>query len=285
MKGSKAICVVFIAAAALIPAHALAVDGVVLIDQNRALAGSITPGDAAGFPVTISQPGSYRLSGNLTVPDQNTTAILITASHVTIDLNGFAILGPTDCSGNLNPCAAAGTGRGIATPGTPFLSGGNVPVFNVTIRNGTVQGMGDLGIFLQGDSHLVEQMHVRSNGNGGILIESSQDAGTSIVQNNTLQRNGRSADANAARNGIQVLRGAVRNNVVDASGTSGINVSIGSVSYNVSTRNAFGGVNLGSGTSYVGNVFRDNAPQDVLGGGINQGQNLCGLAVCPGAQF
>ena len=52
------------------------VDGVVYIDQNRAAAGGITPGDLAGFPVTIAQSGSYRLSGNLTVPDLNTTAIV-----------------------------------------------------------------------------------------------------------------------------------------------------------------------------------------------------------------
>ncbi len=38
-----------------------AVDGVVLIDQNRALAGNVTPGDTPGFPVTISLSGSYRL--------------------------------------------------------------------------------------------------------------------------------------------------------------------------------------------------------------------------------
>jgi hypothetical protein len=68
-----------------------AVDGVVLIDQARALAGSITPGDAPGFPVTISQPGSYRLSGNLRVP--SAIGIEITADDVSIDLNGFAIFG------------------------------------------------------------------------------------------------------------------------------------------------------------------------------------------------
>src|SRR5438270_1570559 len=76
-----------------------AVDGVVLIDQNRALAGNVTPGDAPGFPVTISVPGSYRLSGNLMVPDAHTSAISITADHVTIDLNGFSIIGPTVCTG------------------------------------------------------------------------------------------------------------------------------------------------------------------------------------------
>jgi hypothetical protein len=41
-----------------------AVDGVVLIDQNKALAGSVTPGDTPGFPVTISLPGSYRVLSN-----------------------------------------------------------------------------------------------------------------------------------------------------------------------------------------------------------------------------
>src|SRR6266436_5075236 len=76
-----------------------AVDGIVLIDQNRALAGNVTPGDTPGFPVTISLSGSYRLSGNFTVPNANTTAILITAHNVTIDLNGFSILGPTVCTG------------------------------------------------------------------------------------------------------------------------------------------------------------------------------------------
>jgi hypothetical protein len=67
-----------------------AVDGVVLINQSQALAGNITPGDAPGFPVTISQSGSYRLTGNLIIPDANTTAIQITAENVTLDLNGLA---------------------------------------------------------------------------------------------------------------------------------------------------------------------------------------------------
>src|SRR5438477_1054895 len=77
---------------------AFAVDGVLLIDQNRALAGNVTPGDTPGFPVTISQSGSYRLSGSLTVPDMNTTAIQITADNVTLDLNGFSIIGPVACT-------------------------------------------------------------------------------------------------------------------------------------------------------------------------------------------
>lgn len=61
-----------------------AADGVILINQQKAMAGNVTPGDGPGFPVTISKPGSYRLTGNLTVADANTTGILITADHVTL---------------------------------------------------------------------------------------------------------------------------------------------------------------------------------------------------------
>ena len=77
----------------LAPAMVFAVDGVILIDQNKALAGNVTPGDGAGYPVILSLPGSYRLSGNLTVPI-SATGIQIAADGVSLDLNGFSITGP-----------------------------------------------------------------------------------------------------------------------------------------------------------------------------------------------
>ena len=43
--------------------------------------------------MTISRSGSYRLSSNLTVP-LGSNAVEITASSVTLDLNGFTIAGP-----------------------------------------------------------------------------------------------------------------------------------------------------------------------------------------------
>jgi parallel beta-helix repeat protein len=98
-------------------------DGVILIDQHRALAGNITPGDAPGFPVTISAPGSYRLASNLTVPT-GLTGILIKADHVTLDLNGFIILGRLE-EGTGNPDG---------------ISDDDGSVQGVTIRNGTIAG-------------------------------------------------------------------------------------------------------------------------------------------------
>ena len=84
--------------AAMAAASAGAADGVSEINQARALAGGVTPGDVPGFPVTIDASGSYRLTGDLTAPDLDTTAIGVTADDVTIDLNGFAIIGPNDCT-------------------------------------------------------------------------------------------------------------------------------------------------------------------------------------------
>ena len=93
-----------LAALAFASLPALAVDGVILIDQNKALAGNVTPGDAAGFPVTLSRPGSYRLSGNLTAP-AGVHGFVIASPGVTLDLNGFAIRGPGDCSGIPPSCS------------------------------------------------------------------------------------------------------------------------------------------------------------------------------------
>jgi len=105
-----------------IAAPAFAVDGIALISQARALAGNVTPGDAPGFPVTISQPGSYRLSDNLTVP-AGIDGIQISSDDVTLDLNGFRI---ASAGGAATGLAHTGAGKNIAvTNGTiaPFSSG------------------------------------------------------------------------------------------------------------------------------------------------------------------
>src|SRR5436190_3183821 len=69
----------------------------------------------SSFPLVISQPGSYRLKSNITVPDSNTTAISVQADNVTINLNGYTIQGPTVCSGGppVTSCAPSGSGLGV----------------------------------------------------------------------------------------------------------------------------------------------------------------------------
>ena len=116
---------------AALSGNLLAVDGVVLIHQNRALAGGITPGDTPGFPVTTSQEDAYRLTGNLTAPHKNTDGIVITANHVTIPTNGFSIIGASVCGGSPITCSPGGSAN---------AESGSVSF--VTVMNGSIGGFG-----------------------------------------------------------------------------------------------------------------------------------------------
>jgi hypothetical protein len=106
---------------------AFAVDGVVLINQSTVTAGG-------GFPYRITQPGSYELSGNLTVP-LNLSAIVIAHDDVVLNLNGFTITGP-GVFPNLAP----------AVVGTDFK--------RITVRNGSISGFVEGLVFL-GNSRFI----------------------------------------------------------------------------------------------------------------------------------
>ena len=77
--------------------HAQASEPVTVIDQARAYAGSVSPGDAPGFPVTLGRSGHYRLAGDLVVP-VDTSGIVISAQNVTLDLGGHTVGGPVQCN-------------------------------------------------------------------------------------------------------------------------------------------------------------------------------------------
>jgi len=161
-KGSGPSLAVAIApfVAILFAGAALAADGVAEINHVRALQGGVTAGDAAGYPVTLSESGSYLLTGNLTLPDQNTDGIEVTADDVSIDLNGFAIEGPVTCTGEpVSSCSAQGNGDGI--------DGYTSQAENVSVRNGSIRGAGNEGISLRSHSE-VENVRVSQNGNFGI---------------------------------------------------------------------------------------------------------------------
>jgi hypothetical protein len=234
---------------------ATAVDGVVLIDQARALAGSVTPGDTPGFPVTISVAGSYRLSGNLTVPDADTTAISVTSDNVSIDLNGFAILGPVTCTGNPISCTPTGTGNGINVEGLPRTIG---------IRNGEIRGMGSAGISCGSSGAVVNvsDMRVLQNGWVGIIVANGMVTGSSVTTNGTT--------------GIAVSgTGTVIGNHVSHNGTNGIQVNNGLVSQNTSSANGSVGLRLTLTVGYWGNALTaNNAGGAQVHLGVDLGNNL-----------
>lgn len=257
----------------LVAAPAGAVDGVILIDQTRALAGGVSPGDTAGFPVTLSQSGSYRLTSNLTVPDANTTAIEITADFVTLDLNGFTISGPVTCALSSTvgvTCSpSGGTGSGV--------KGGNVATNGVvtgptglSVRNGNVRGMGREGVFIY--SGVVEGVQVYHNGRNGIIAFN-----TAIVQRSIAVLNG--------NNGIVSNNGVVTANTVLQNGRSGIAGNGIIATFNTSTSNWGYGLELLGDSGYLNNVLSVNnfdPGSGTYGPQIANGQALGKNACDPG---
>lgn len=129
---------------------------------------------AGGFPFVISQPGKYVLTGDLAVP-ADTQAILLLASDVYLDLNGFRIEGPFPCS--LGSCAA-GTVNGI--------SGREGSGRRITVTGGAVRGFSGTCIQLLGES-LVRDAFVSRCGRYGIELSQGSLARDNRVSDTGLQ--------------------------------------------------------------------------------------------------
>lgn len=144
MRRPRALGALLVGLGALVtalPAHA--VDGVIEINQSRALAGGITAGDGPNYPVILNDSGSYRLTSNLTAA-LNNDGIVVNANDVTIDLNGFTITG----------------GGGLIADGI------SIPGFkNVEIRNGTIRGFTRNGIFTNINTQYIRVIGVTAIGN------------------------------------------------------------------------------------------------------------------------
>jgi hypothetical protein len=266
-------------------APALAADGVIEINQACAKQTGCFENDTANFPVTIDGKAgkSYRLTSDLVVPDENTTAIRISADDVSIDLAGFEILGPMVCSGVSVSCVPAfGTGSGIEVA-APNVSG-------IWIHDGSVRGMGAYGVFVANQSTLTN-LRVRSNRLSGATtsfgshlsrIVANENgfhgiaagAGSTVVDNAAF---GNGGDGLNVALGSTVSSNAAYDNVGD-----GIQTGSGCVVKGNAARSNTGfGLNLGSQTGYRENVVSLNAG-GTIGGGTNAGDNVCnGSLTCP----
>ena len=252
-------------------AFAFAVDGVIEINEARVVAGNITPGDSAGYPITISRPGHYRLTGNLDISGQpnaaDTFIFNVTSDDVAIDLNGFSLIGPTECSG-VPPAQAV-----ICTPvgGGSGISAGLTERFSVS--NGSIRGMGANGVSC-GTACTVSRVRASHNGNNGIAVGNGGRVSHSTAEGNRFT-------GIVGAEGTQVLHSVARRN-----GGLAITTGPGSlVESCVVTRNSSYGLAGGNSTGYTGNVFDMNNggnanPQVVTGTQI--GTNLCGgSTACP----
>jgi len=248
----------------LAPAIAHAVDGAIEINEARALAGGVNGdlvADPPGYPVILTQPGSYRLTGNLVIASAGTIAISVRASNVTVDLGGFAILGPVSCTGApVTACSASGLGSGV-TSTSNFR--------NVAVVNGSVRGMGLGGIVLSGPDSRIENVqatenasvgvatlragtfvHVTATANGGNGI----DAGDESVVTGSIARDNRT-DGIHCGNGCSVIGSSS-----GANGDDGIEtLTGGTVSQSAARGNGNDGVVVGTGSTLTGSTANANA--------------------------
>jgi len=142
-----------------LPLLSIAGDGRIEINQAIAQEGGVNGNkflDPAGFPIVITEPGSYQLTGNLDPGERgaDSTAIIIAADDVTLDLGGFVISGP----------GTLGSGDGIAF--VLSMCCGD----RATIVNGTIRDMGRYGINLRNDIR-VDAVTAQGNGADGIKLD------------------------------------------------------------------------------------------------------------------
>ncbi len=246
-------------------------DGVTYIDQNRVQAGGVTSGDAPGFPVTISQPGSYRLSGNLTLPDRDTTAIVVTADLVTIDLNGFSIIGPVVCTPNPTRCELPGSGIGVQAGEV----GGNPGPSGVRVLNGTIRGTGYDGVLITGAGGMVQGVTVdNSGGSFGILVNGRAIDSVARLIRGTGIAGGIVRGCTAEENGFGgiVFGQIAAGNTASSNGGTGISGQ-GVVEGNVAAQNGLFGFDIKCPSSVTGNTGLSNAS-----GPMNTTDASCALA-------
>ena len=267
---------------ALLPLVAKASPGALEINQDCVAVGCFA-GDTPGYPVTITQPGSYILTSDLAPPGNiNTNAIEVVASVVDIDLNGHTIDGGGSCTGT--PVTSC-TGYAGST-GVHFSNNGNPGVFH--LHGGTLRGFSNGGILIfdSGDGTVLDHLTSTQNSYGAFII-ANDTLTTTRIRDSQFVRNFQS--------GLTVANGSNRLLIENSTavGNSTYGFVMGSSSVAVGNRissNGNLGLVCGSAGSACGlgqNVFSVNNG----GGGAAQfqittlrdmGGNVClEKAACP----
>jgi hypothetical protein len=173
--------------------------------------------------VTITQSGSYRLTGLLLVPDANLSGIVVTALRTTIDFAGFEIRGPNQKPTNVADCTAPGFGDGVRS------------TLSVTVKNGRVSGMGDDGVSL-GPGSRIESMTATQNCGSGLSASYN-----SFVLNSAALLNAIGVDVGAAS--------LVRDTIADANSLDGIlTADNAAIEGCIATNNLGAGIRAGANT-------------------------------------
>ncbi|MBW2424609.1 MAG: right-handed parallel beta-helix repeat-containing protein, partial [Deltaproteobacteria bacterium] len=239
-------------------------------------------------PMTIGrgQPSSYKLTSNLVNLDPDVSSVVIEDSHVTLDLNGFAISGPPVCTG-------AGAGLSCLPAGSGFGIQAFTESTGIVVKNGVVRGSPLSGIEMLGNTNRVEGVHVVSNagignqlGQFGVVerCRALRNQSGILVTVQGLARGNVVAGKKSIGLDIGLSGGAAHANVVRGNSLAFFSDSFadGVIADNAITDNS-NAVPLGGDEGYARPVFRGNGGTGTqLTGGVEIGTNLCGADTnCP----
>jgi hypothetical protein len=211
--------------------------------------------NAPSFPIVIDQPGSYVLAANLVVAANSVKAIHVTAPNVTIDLNGFSIVGPNTCNRTTKVC----TQPFVSASAGVYSSGANT-----TVMNGVVAGFSNVGVYLQSRGGTLRNMVVEHNRGAGASVEGR-------IENVTAQLNGF---------GLLSSGGLIINSHSTRNLAAGFYIAGGMLIGSSAIENGGWGV-AGSGASagVRESMFAGNASA-AFGGVTSMGNNLCNGVAC-----
>ncbi len=286
-----------------------ATDGVLEINQACAIGPGCFSGDDPGFPVTITIPGSYRLTGNLGISNlagpPQVNLITIFSDEVSLDLNGFSIrcsnaITGSPCGGGNSAAVSVegnqvrihnGTIYGAPLAGIRGINGENIHLENLIVRDiagsginvgirarisgCTVHNTGGRGISAGFDS-IITGNNVRSTGDSGIWV-----GAYSVVRENVSS--GSSQSGFRVNGQSTVISNTASDNRTGFSLTS--SQGGGLARDNTATGNTNFGMSMSSDWVYAGNVIQENNggnanPQ--TSGGIEGAGNYCGTTLgCP----
>ncbi|MEK6701993.1 MAG: right-handed parallel beta-helix repeat-containing protein [Planctomycetota bacterium] len=204
------------------------------VEPRTAINVTNTPGVAAAL-FRIAQPGSYYLTGNITGV-ANKHGIEIMASGVTLDLNGFELVG------------VAGSRDGVSATSAELT--------NIAVVNGSVRNWGGDGVDLATSGVInYRVVGVLASGNDGFGIATA--SGGTVTSCSAYENTG---------HGISTSNGSmVTNCSVTMNGASGISTGSGcGVLSCAALLNAARGITVGSGSTVADCTAQQNALDGIV---------------------
>jgi parallel beta-helix repeat protein len=227
------------------------------VEPRIAINATNTPGDANSV-FKISQPGSYYLTGNIT-GEVGKHGIKIVASGVTLDLNGFDLVGVTGSLDGVSVTASSLT---------------NIAVVNGSVRNWGLEGV-DLAAFSPANCR-VEGVHASECIGAGIVTGIGAKV-TNCTASNNINRGISTGNGSTVLNctaysnngdGIQALNGStVSNCSAYQNGADGIFSSSGGTISNCSAfDNGSDGILAGNGCTVSNCSADENSSHGIAAG-------------------